>query len=351
MRELLEEKKKIRVSRSLLLTLIIGAFALGIFIGAGTLGLFTPMQADKGESFVGNREEEFKFIRASHESKKPEGKNTNTSRELKPFRYKVNALIEEKLKKDEATAISFYFRDLVNGNRFGIGENDKFSPKSLLKLPLMMAYFKWAETNPLVLRKTLTYTGTENQAEQKHIKPLTELQPGKHYTVNDLIFRMIAYDDTTAYSLLSANLPQGRLDKIFRDLNVEYDPHKDKEEDSLSLSAFAGLYRVLYNASYLNEEMSEKALRYLSKSAFRDGMASGIPQNIEIAGKHGEWTVSVAKDGEEEELYQLHEFGIIYHPNRPFLVGIMVRGDDFNKLMKSIRDITRLVYEEVDQQS
>ncbi len=350
MQELLEEKKKIRVSRSLLLTLVFGAFALGIFIGAGTLGLFAPVQADKGGSFVGSREEEFKFIRASQESKKPEGRNT--SKELKPFRYKVDALIAEKLKKDEATAISFYFRDLVNGNRFGIGENDKFSLKSFLKLPLMMAYFKWAETNPLVLRKTLTYKGTENQAEQKHIKPLTELQPGKHYTVNDLIFRMIAYDDTSAYSLLLVNLPQGRLDKIFKDLNVEYDPHRNKEEDSISFSAFAGLYRVLYNASYLNEEMSEKALRYLSKSAFRDGMASSIPQNIEIAGKHGERTaVSVTADGEEEEVYQLHEFGIIYHPNRPFLVGIMVRGDDFNKLMKVIRDITRIVYEEVDQQS
>lgn len=344
-----EDKKKIMISRPLLLTLVFGAFALGIFLGAGTLGLFTPLQADKGESFVGNREEEFKFIRASQESKKPDGRIA--SKELKPFRYKVNALIEEKLKKEEATAISFYFRDLVNGNRFGIGENDKFSSKSFLKLPLMMAYFKWAETNPLVLRKTLTYKGTENQAEQKHIKPLTELQPGKHYTVNDLIFRMIAYDDTTAYSLLLASLPEARLDKIFKDLNVEYDPHKDKEEDSLSLSAFAGLYRVLYNASYLNEEMSEKALRYLSKSAFRDGMASGIPQNIEIACKHGERTISVNAGGEEEELYQLHEFGIIYHPNRPFLVGIMARGDDFNKLMKAIRDITRLVYEEVDQQS
>jgi beta-lactamase class A len=347
---LLEEKKKIRISRSLLLTLVSGAFALGIFIGAGTWGLFTPLQTEKGDGFAESREGEFKFIRASLESNKTEG--PHSSKELKPFRYKVNALIQEKLQKNEATAVSFYFRDLVNGNRFGIGENDKFSPKSLLKLPLMMAYFKWAETNPLVLRKTLTYTVTENQTEQKHIKPLTELVPGRHYTVNDLIFRMIAYDDTAAYSLLLANLPQGRLDRIFKDLNVEYDPRKkDKEEDSLSLSAFAGLYRVLFNASYLNEEMSEKALRYLSKSAFRDGMASGIPQNIEIACKHGERTISVTVNGEEEEVYQLHEFGIIYHPNRPYLVGIMARGDDFNSLMKVIRDITRLVYEEVDQQS
>ena len=349
MSDLLEEKKKIRINRSLLLTLVCGAFALGIFIGAGTLSVFTPLQAEKGESLADNREGEFKFIRASQEAKKTEDRNARA--ELKPFRYKVNALIKEKLGKGEATAISFYFRDLVNGNRFGIGDNNKFSPKSFLKLPLMMAYFKWAETNPLVLRKNLTCKGVENQTDPKHIKPLEEIEPGKHYTVNDLIYRMIAYDDDAAYALLFDNLPPGRLDKIFKDLNVEYDPRKDKEEDSLSLSAFAGFYRVLYNASYLNEEMSEKALRYLSKSTFRDGMASGIPQNVELAGKHGERTVSVTVEGEAEELYQLHEFGIVYHPNRPFLIGVMARGKDFGKLMKAIRDVTRLVYEEVDQQS
>ena len=350
MSEQREEKKKIRISRSLLLTLIFGSFGLGAFVGAGTLGLFAPVQADKGDSSVEIREGEFKFIRASQDpGKKLEGHPSR--KELKPFRYKVNALIEEKIKKDDAIAISFYFRDLVNGNRFGIGESDRFSTMSLLKLPLMMAYFKWAETNPLVLRRGLTFAGGAIQTEQKHIKPLAELAPGKQYIVNDLIFRMIAYDDNAAYSLLLANLPHGRLDKIFKDLNVEYDPLKMKEEDSMSLSTFAGLYRVLFNASYLNEEMSEKALRYLSKASFRDGMASGVPSGIEIACKHGERTVTVAAGDEKEEAYQLHEIGIIYHPNRPFLMGIVARGDDFEKLKKAIRDITRLVYDEVDQQS
>ena len=350
MAELSEDRKKIRISRSLFLTLLGGAFALGIFIGAGTLGLFTPIQAEKGDGLPGAREGEFRFIRTSPVvTKGPNGKRLN--RELKPFRYKVAALVEEKLKKGEAADISFYFRDLTTGNRFGIRENDKFSPKSLLKLPLMIAYFKWAEANPLVLRKTLTFSGTEPRTDPPHVKPLEVLEPGKRYAVNDLIFRMIAYDDTDAYQLLYANLPAGRLDKIFKDLNVEYDPHKEKEEDSLSLSTFAAFYRVLFNASYLSEEMSEKALRYLSKSTFRDGMASGTPPNIEIACKHGERTLRVATGDDEEDLYQLHEFGIVYHPTRPFLVGVMVRGDDFNSLMKVIRDITRLVYEEVDQQS
>ncbi len=339
-----KEEKKILISRPALLTLLGGALALGIFIGAG-LGMLAPLTGSRGEAASESAEGTFKFIRVSLESKNVDRKQKN--KELKPFRYKVNAIIQEGLKRGDASAISFYFRDLINGNRFGIGDSDKFSPKSLLKLPLMIAYFKWSEVNPLVLRKTLTYTGSEIQMEQQ-IKPAYRLDPGRHYTVNDLIYRMIAYDDPAAYSLLNANMPSNRLERIFKDLNVEYDPHQ--EDDSLSLSAFASFYRVLYNASYLPEDLSEKALRYLSKSTFRDGMASGIPLNVEIASKHGERTIEVKKDGTEMQQYQYHEFGIIYNPNRPFLIGIMARGSDIDRLTRITRDITRLVYEEVDQQ-
>ena len=52
------------------------------------------------------------------------------------------------------------------GTGSGIREHDKFSPKSLLKVPLMIAYFKWAESNPLVLRKTLTIPGNGQETGQ-----------------------------------------------------------------------------------------------------------------------------------------------------------------------------------------
>ncbi len=338
------DEKKISISRTVLLTLLAGAFAAGIFIGTG-MGVLSPFSGFKGEAAHEDAEGTFKFIRMPFEPKGAGQHHTN--RELRPFRYKVNAAIEEKIGKGDASTISFYFRDLINGNRFGIGEGDKFSPKSLLKLPLMIAYFKWSEVNPLVLRKILTYTDGGSAIDQK-VKPAYRLEPGKRYSVNDLIYRMIAYDDAAAYSLLNANLPMARLERIFKDLNVEYDPHQD--DDSLSLSSFASFYRVLYNASYLTEDLSERALRYLSRSTFRDGMASGIPTSVEIAGKHGEREIEVAKDGEKVKLYQLHEFGIIYCPKRPFLIGIMARGEDVDRLTKVSRDITRLVYEEVEQQ-
>jgi beta-lactamase class A len=342
-----QEIKKITIARSLLLIFLAGALAIGIFIGAG-VNMFTPLPAAKTEGAPERTEGTFNFIRSSVESKSTGG--TRARKELTPFQYKVKALIDSKVEHHEAVTISVYFRDLNNGNSFGIGERDKFVQKSLLKLPLMIAYFRWAEANPLVLRKTLTCTGNAAGAEQgQHGGPREKLEVGKAFTVNDLIYRMIAHDDAVAYAMLYANLPAGRLDKIFKDLYVEYDPQK--QEDTLSLSAFAAFYRILFNASYLSEEMSEKALRYLSKSSFRDGMASGIPPTIDIASKHGESTISIPSGDESTELYQLHEFGIIYYPNRPFLLGIMARGEDFDQLVKVIRDITRQVYEEVDRQS
>jgi beta-lactamase class A len=52
---------------------------------------------------------------------------------------------KEKIKNGDITNLSVYFRNLNNGNRFGIEEKEMFSPASLMKLPLLMAYYKKSE--------------------------------------------------------------------------------------------------------------------------------------------------------------------------------------------------------------
>jgi len=111
------------------------AFALGIFLGRGTW-LFDAGQDERAVQRALSGEE-FAFIRPTITEAKPDLRKI---RELKPFRYKVDALIKEKLDSDEATAVSVYFRDLDNGNWFGIRENEKFSPESQLKIPILIAY-------------------------------------------------------------------------------------------------------------------------------------------------------------------------------------------------------------------
>jgi beta-lactamase class A len=335
----------ITISRSILWVLIAGAFALGVFVGRGSW-LFNAGGTGKTVGEYRPPIEDFAYIRHSIKEGNTEKRKI---RELKPFRYKVDALVQEMIDDDEASYVSVYFRDLDNGNWFGIREDEKFSPESQLKLPILIAYFKWSETNPLVLRKKILFRGIGVPPAPRYLKSPKPLEAGGAYAVNDLLFRMIAYGDNDAYTLLLANLPPAYLQKVAKDLYVNYDP--EVTGDSLTLSAYASYFRVLFNASYLNEEMSEKALRYLARSAFRDGMAAGIPSDINIASKSGERVIKILDiEGVPAEVLQLHEFGIIYHPERPFLLGVTARGSDFRKLARVIRAITSLVSSEVDQQ-
>lgn len=333
------EKQKISIARPLLLTLLAGVFALGIFVGAG-MGLFTPLP-DTRLNADGNQEG-FRFIKPPQEGKTASG--GGPKKELLPFQDRVNELAASSVKNGEATAVFFYFRDLSGTSWFGSGEHEPFPPGSQLKVPLMIAYFKWAESNPRVLRTTLTYSAPEALNEGKQGLQEKALKPGDAYSVNNLIFRMITVDDGGAYALLRANLPAGRLEKIYKDLDVRY-------EDSLSLKACAAFYRALFNASYLSEEMSEKALRYLYKSASKEGMIKSLPPNIDMAGLYGERTIAAAGSDDEQEQYFIHEFGIIYQPNRPFLLGVTVRGHEVDRMKNVLREITRLIHQEVDRQS
>ncbi|MEK6742722.1 MAG: serine hydrolase [Nitrospirota bacterium] len=336
----------ITITRSLLWVLIAGTFALGVFVGRGTW-LFSGGLADRTGSGYRQPVEDFAYIRLSITEGNAE---TRKIRELKPFRYKVDSLIQKKIDEEAALSVSVYFRDLDNGNWFGIREDEKFSPEIQLKLPILIAYFKWSEDNPLVLRKKILFRGIGVPLAPRYLRSPKPLDVGSEYAVNDLLLRMTAYGDNDAYSLLLANLPPAYLHKVAKDLYVNYDP--EVTSDSLTLSAYASYFRVLFNASYLSEEMSEKALRYLARSVFREGMASGIPPDMNIASKTGERVIrTVDIEGAPTDVLQLHEFGIIYHPERPFLLGVTARGGDFRDLALVIRDITSLVYAEVDSQS
>ena len=97
--------------------------------------------------------------------------------------------------------------------------------------------------------------------------------------------------------------------------------------------------RTLYNASYLTVEDSEFANKLLSQTNFKDGIYSSLPANTRIAHKFGE-------SGNQTEK-QLHESAIVYLNDNPYLITIMTKGNDINKLSEAIREISALAYQNV----
>lgn len=249
---------------------------------------------------------------------------------------KISELINKEIKGGEVEFISLYFRDLNNGPWIGINEQENFTPASLLKVPLMIAYLKIAGKDPSILERKVLTENNKNLLSQ-NIIPLRTVETGKEYKIGELLEYMIIYSDNLAADALLRNINIESLDKTYRDLGISA-PSGNKTEDFMSVRDYSSFFRILYNASYLDHEMSEKALEILSRSQFVQGLTAGVPSQVKVAHKFGERISGDTK--------QLHDCGIIYKEESPYLLCVMTRGQDFNKMGKIISDISSLVYKE-----
>ena len=262
----------------------------------------------------------------------PEGISIN--QDPIPFREKISDFVIQHTDGVRIRRISVYFRDLLDGPWFGINEGFEYDPASMMKVPTMVAWLKRAESNPKILKQTFLYDGKSDWTLAQHFKPAKTLIPGHRYTVEELLHYMLSYSDNNSLKLLNANLKQDELTDVLAGMLVSITTRNGVNYKTIH--GYSGFFRVLYNASYLNREMSEKALQLLRFEDFPLGISAGVPKGTVVASKFGET--------EQGGYKQLHEFGIVYHPKGAYILGIMTEGNDFNHQAEIIRNISDLAY-------
>jgi hypothetical protein len=99
---------------------------------------------------------------------------------------------------------------------------------------------------------------------------------------------------------------------------------------------------ALFYASYLNIEFSQKALDFLTRTKFKDGLSHGVSSDVRVAHKFG-----VRDDG--SGVVQLHDCGIVYHPAGPYILCVMTKGTNYEQQAHYIQDVAARVYERVGQ--
>jgi len=269
----------------------------------------------------------------------PEGFNIYS--EPIPFKYKIEEYIKKVVESGKARNVSMYYRDLHDGPWFGINENSEFNPASMMKVPVMIAWLKRAEKSSFVLKLQYRFDASDKSVPEEYTKPAHAIMPGKSYSVDELLHYMMNYSDNKATSLLYKTLTDKELADVLDSMDVNNNPND--EGNSITVQGYSGFFRILYNAAYLNREMSERALRLLSLQDFPLGIAAGVPKGTRVSAKFGE---IVPGNGVGD--VQLHEFGIVYHPHGPYIIGVMTRGSNFSEQAGIIRDISRMIYSEVD---
>ncbi|GAB4487719.1 MAG: hypothetical protein OHK006_17200 [Thermodesulfovibrionales bacterium] len=313
-----------------------------LFFAGAALGYFgNDLLKNSSNDFVEKREGSYRFINPLLECDAA-GK-TMKRKELVPFEHKVNEVVSQSIQQGKAQAVTVYFRELNDGIWFSIGETERFVPASLRKVPLMISLLKQAEADPAFLSKQIKNNLSKDHTAQQSFRPAESIKPGGSYTVDELIYRMIVYSDNNAFALLTSIVDAAELRKTYTKLSIGR-PSIPLQDDYLSVMTYASFFRILYNATYLNREYSERALEYLSNAYFDRAIVAGVPRNITVAHKFGE---HIDIPGGSK---QLHDCGIVYFPNHPYLVCIMSRGTDFNALSETMRAVSGVIYENMAQQ-
>lgn len=258
-------------------------------------------------------------------------------------------VFEAQLAGDINTA-SIYFRNLKTGQEFQINPKEKFYPASLRKVPLLMALYKTFESNPDYLNQIKIKVGGKDQNAQQEITPTDVAQIGKTYSLAQFAEKMIKSSDNNSAAVITSVVGIEPLKKMFAELNVPlvvFDENSvdEKNRDFITAYDYSRFWRVLYNATYLNAEMSERAMSELSEVDFKDGLVAGAPSSYRVAHKFGLLTI---KDEKQNIIgREMHDCGVLYDKDSPYILCVMTKSQaDIPRIKDFIKNVSKLVSSE-----
>lgn len=319
----------------------IGALAVGIGIGLLIADLKEDKEGQEGEERLPppiaetRFPERYRFVNPLLECDSYVASETEL---LISLRVKLKELVQQLENDHQVTDISVYYRDLNNGSWIGVNENLSFAPASMLKVPLMMALLKKAEHSPGLLDRVITVEPEDVGDYDSNIDDRM-VKVGSKHTVSSLIESAIVYSDNIATNVLFKMLETSEVgQEPWKALGMP-EPDESTPDDFLNVKDYSSFFRILYNATYLSKDHSEMALQLLSRTNFQQGIRAGIDSTVTIASKFGE------RGTIDSDVKQLHECGIVYDDQRPYLLCVMTRGTSWDDQAVAIQEIARLVHQ------
>lgn len=286
------------------------------------------------------REKGYKYIAPLLYCRYP---NQDDNHFIKTLRSDLNDYIDEENSNGDTQTVSVFFHEPTSGKRASINKDEKYTLASLMKVPILMMVYKQAENNPSLLSTKIDYNGSfDSYNKLENIKPTEAIQKGHSYTVDEILTRMIIYSDNSAANLLASHMKEEVFNENLKLLNFDPISNIPNTETEMTVGKYAAFFRILFNSTYLDHNMSEKALALLTKTNFTSGIVAGVPKNITVAHKFGE------RAYENSNIKQLHDCGIVYLPNHPYLLCIMTKGYDYDKLETVIKTISKKTYDVVN---
>ena len=230
-----------------------------------------------------------------------------------------------------------YFAYLNNSAWVGIHEKTMFTAASTVKVPLAMAVMKNVEEGKLSLDQSYTLDQLDLD---EHFGTLYQAGADKSFTLRELLKIMLENSDNTAmnalYKALNLVGVSDPFGDVYRAMGWDYQVELGQvpKYNQINLKTLSTMFIALYNAQYDTPQDSQLILSYLDNSVFNDQIPAGVPSSVSVAHKVGMY--------DTDQTYS--DCGIVYAPNRNFLLCVGSLGAEQKAANQFMAEVSRASY-------
>lgn len=225
-------------------------------------------------------------------------------------------------------AFAFYFEYLPTGTSIGINEDTEFTPASLLKVPVVMAYYYKKERLHLTKGPVVTLTPKELN---DRFGDLYKKGKGAPLDLDEAAKIALQQSDNTASLALSDYISDDDFQYIQGGLDI---PLALKGQTPIiTAQQYSSILKALYFSSILTKDDSQDILNMLTHTDFHDMLPSGVPSDIPVAHKIGLV---------DNQIYS--DCGIVYLPQRPYVLCMISQSDRKTAVVR-MHTVSKMIYD------
>lgn len=224
--------------------------------------------------------------------------------------------------------IAYYFEYLPSGTSIGVNSNAEFASASLIKLPVVIAYYHAKERLPQMGDPTVTI---EEDDLDKGFGDLWKKGAGYKIKLSDAVKLSLVDSDNTAIRIVGKHVPDDDFDAVYEGIDINL-----KMGDAgaiMTAKNYSSVLKSLYFSSLLKKDDSEMILSTLSQTKFHDQLQAGVPQGVTVAHKIGVLG---------EALYS--DCGIVYVPKRSYVLCLISKSDD-KTAKERMKKLSKMTYD------
>ncbi|MCW1908482.1 MAG: class A beta-lactamase-related serine hydrolase [Candidatus Saccharibacteria bacterium] len=246
--------------------------------------------------------------------------------------------LREKLREYLSPAgdkVSLYFEYLPSGVSVGVNDRQEIRLSSLAKVPTVMATLKQISKGALRDTDQLTIKA---ESRDPQFGSLWKKEAGEQVSVSEAMRLAIVESDNTAHNLLLAAIPVEEINKVYDSLDIPF--RTENGYPLISAKNYSSILRALYLSSYLDREDSNHVLEIMTQTIYRDKLPGQLPSDVLVAHKVGVF------ERQAPNTSAFSDCGIVYEPQRPFLICMMSEGSD-DQAKQYMSGAAKLIYDYV----